>query len=50
MEPKLIIEHLEMDGNRIRLLVEGVSPEQAHLNPDPESWSILEVINHLYDE
>ncbi|MBE3144729.1 MAG: DinB family protein [Planctomycetes bacterium] len=50
MEPKLIIEQLELDGYRIRLLVEGVSPEQAHLKPNPESWSILEVINHLYDE
>jgi hypothetical protein len=50
MEPKMIIDQLELDGNRIRLLVEGVSPEQAHLKPDPESWSMLEVINHLYDE
>lgn len=50
MEPKLLVKQLELNGNRIRLLVEGVSPEQAHLKPDPESWSILEVINHLYDE
>ncbi|MGW8252051.1 MAG: DinB family protein [Anaerolineales bacterium] len=34
----------------IRSLVEGVSDEQARWKPDPESWSILEVINHLYDE
>jgi hypothetical protein len=50
MDPNLIIQQLEQDGERIRLLVEGVSPEQARLKPDPESWSILEVINHLYDE
>ena len=50
MKPQLIIEQLELNGNRIRLLVEGVSSEQAHLKPNPETWSILEVINHIYDE
>lgn len=50
MDPKLIIQQIESDGSRIRLLVEGVSSEQARLKPDPGSWSILEVINHLYDE
>jgi hypothetical protein len=28
----------------------GISGEQARWKPDSESWSILEVINHLYDE
>jgi hypothetical protein len=28
----------------------GISDEQARWKPNPESWSILEVINHLYDE
>jgi hypothetical protein len=35
---------------RIEAMVEGVSQEDAQWKPDPESWSILEVINHLYDE
>lgn len=35
---------------RIRLLAQGVSEQQARWNPVPESWSVLEVINHLYDE
>jgi hypothetical protein len=34
----------------IRSLVQGVADEQARWKPDPDSWSILEVINHLYDE
>jgi hypothetical protein len=34
----------------IRSLTRGVSDEQARWKPDPDSWSILEVINHLYDE
>ena len=31
-------------------LVRGVSLEQARWKPSPEKWSILQVINHLYDE
>ena len=38
------------NAGRIRLLAEDVSPQQARWRPDPDSWSILEVINHLYDE
>lgn len=34
----------------IRQLTVGVSDEQARWKPDAESWSVLEVINHLYDE
>jgi hypothetical protein len=44
------VEQLERNSRRIQALVEGVSPEQATWRPDPKSWSILEVINHLYDE
>ena len=31
-------------------LVRGVSLEQARWKPLPDKWSILEVVNHLYDE
>lgn len=34
----------------IMSLTSGISNEQARWKPDPDSWSILEVINHLYDE
>ena len=34
----------------IRSLVEGISTEQARSKPDPESWSVLEVMGHLWDE
>ena len=50
MEPKILIEQLEINSMRIQAMVEGVSDEQAHWKPDAESWSILEVVNHLYDE
>ena len=31
-------------------LVRDVSVEQARWRPSPDKWSILEVVNHLYDE
>lgn len=34
----------------IRSLVASLSDEQARVKPDADSWSILEVLNHLVDE
>lgn len=31
-------------------LVQGVESEQARWKPAPDEWSILETVNHLYDE
>jgi hypothetical protein len=44
------IVQLEQQAQSIRSLVAGVSAEQARWKPTPDSWSILEVVNHLYDE
>jgi hypothetical protein len=44
------ISQMTSNAQRIRALVEGVSDEQACWKPDSVSWSILEVVNHLYDE
>jgi hypothetical protein len=43
---------LQMANNARRLehLVEGVSDEQARWKPEPRTWSILEVVNHLLEE
>jgi len=38
------------NAETIRTLIQGVSDEQARWKPGPDCWSILEVINHLYDE
>jgi len=38
------------NAERIRVLVQGVTDDQARWKPNAASWSILEVINHLYDE
>jgi len=45
-----LVQHLADNAGRIRALMEGVSAHQARWRPDEASWSILEVINHLYDE
>lgn len=50
MDLDFIIHQLSRQAQAIRNLVVDISDEQAHWQPDPESWSILEVINHLYDE
>ncbi|MCU0521731.1 MAG: DinB family protein [Anaerolineae bacterium] len=41
---------LGMQADMIKFLLGDVSGDQARWKPDPERWSILEVINHLYDE
>ena len=41
---------LSENADTIQSLVRRVAEEQARWKPAPEEWSILEVINHLYDE
>lgn len=43
-------EILAENAQRIRVLVEKIPDDQARWRPEPDSWSILEVINHLLDE
>lgn len=50
MELKELITRLSLGAGRLRALAEGVSDEQARWKPDADTWSILEVVNHLYDE
>jgi uncharacterized damage-inducible protein DinB len=40
----------EQQAATIAQIVRNVSPEQARWKPAEDAWSILEVINHLYDE
>jgi hypothetical protein len=44
------IMQLTQNAERIQQLVVGVGDEQARWKFDADSWSILEVVNHLYDE
>lgn len=44
------LAQMATNAETISQLTVGVGEEQAHWKPDPDSWSVLEVINHLYDE
>ncbi|MCK4490113.1 MAG: DinB family protein [Anaerolineales bacterium] len=50
MEAAYFKRQLAINRDRIAALARGVPEEQARWKPDPESWSILEVVNHLADE
>jgi hypothetical protein len=44
------VAHLRGNSEIIRLMVQDMTDEAARYKPDAGSWSVLEVINHLYDE
>lgn len=50
MDMDRFVHQMAHNAERIRALVQGIPDEQAPWKPDADSWSILEVINHLYDE
>jgi DinB superfamily len=50
MEFSTFYQELQHSTEMIRALLAGVAPEAARLKPNAESWSILEVVCHLYDE
>lgn len=41
---------MQSHADAIHSLAANISDEQAHWKPDPDSWSVLEVLCHLYDE
>ena len=50
MEFNSLYQELENSTEMIRALLSGVTQQEAQIKPNPESWSILEVICHLHDE
>ena len=50
MNLDLCLTRFSHNAQAIARLVQDVSLEQARWKPSPSDWSILEVINHLYDE
>ena len=44
------LRHLRENSEIIRLLVQNMADETARHKPDAAFWSVVEVINHLYDE
>jgi len=45
-----IIKQLQAHSQAIRALVSGLTVEESRWKPDLETWSVLEVLNHLVDE
>lgn len=50
MKHETLYRELTFSTEMIRALLAGISQEEAQIKPNAESWSILEVICHLYDE
>lgn len=50
MNFETLYQELENSTEIIRALLSGVTQAEARHKPDAESWSILEVVCHLYDE
>jgi hypothetical protein len=45
-----LYQELVNSTEMIRALLMGITQDEAQIRPNPESWSTLEVICHLYDE
>lgn len=50
MEFKILYQELVDSTEMIRALLKNITQTQARVKPNSESWSILEVACHLYDE
>ena len=50
MEKEQIINNLESNIKVFDALCSNITLEQARWKPSTDKWTILEVINHLYDE
>ena len=49
MEFKTLYQELANSTEMISALLAGIPRRKRRSNPIPESWSILEVVCHLYD-
>ncbi len=50
MDIDYLKRQLALNRDRVASLAQGVPEDQARWKPDPETWSILEVVSHLADE
>jgi len=50
MEFTILFQELVNSTETIRTLLSSVTQVEAKIKPDLESWSMLEVVCHLYDE
>ncbi len=50
MDLGYFIDRFAKNRDVFRALLAGVNAEQAKWKPAPDKWSMIEVVNHLYDE
>ena len=50
MKFQTLYQELANSAEMLRTLLTGISQEEAQVKPSRGSWSILEVVCHLYDE
>jgi len=50
MDLQSVTSQMDSNAQAIHAMVAGCSDHQARWKPEPTSWSVLEVINHLLDE
>jgi hypothetical protein len=50
MDFQTLFSELTCSTDKVRTLTAGLTQEEARVRPTPESWSVLEVVCHLYDE
>ncbi len=50
MQFDFLYRELKNSTEMIRALLSGVTPEEASLKPNADTWSVLEVLCHLCDE
>ena len=49
MQSETLVQELMYSTAMIRALVAGLTTDEARVKPNPESWSVLEVVCHLHD-
>jgi hypothetical protein len=49
MDYSILYRELENSTEMIHALLTGITQQEAQIKPNPESWSMLEVVCHLYD-
>jgi hypothetical protein len=50
IDPQEIVRQLAANAEIIRIIVQAMPDEQAQWQPNSETWSIAQVMEHLYNE
>lgn len=50
MDTKFIIDRLAHNDGVFREILTGITGDQIQWRPAPDKWSMIEIVNHLYDE